>query len=496
MKSIIFFLLLSASVVVAQAQTSFDFNTNCKAAHEAILALQFKKAKTMLLQERKVNPKNLIPFYLDNYIDFLTIVISEEKNRFDVLKSNKQIRLNVLEKGDKNSPFYLLTQAEINLQWAFARIKFNEYLTAALEVNRAFKMLEQNQKRFPDFVLNKKCLGLLHAAVGTIPDEYQWAVKLFGFEGGIKQGETEVKEVYEASLKNEKYKSFRTETFLLLSIVELNLLNTNTVVEASILPQIAKESNPNPLMVFCYANNCMKMGKNDDAIDFISKNKFAKDVFPFEYLNYLLGQAKLNRLDKDANIPLENYLKSFKGINFVKAANLRLAWYYCIWGNKVKYNLYLNKVKLSGSSIVDEDKQAEHESEAKEIPNVQILKSRLLFDGGYYDKALSELSKTDKKHITSVKDNLELVYRMGRIYHKQNNAAKAISNYELTLKNGASYSYYYAANAALQLGLIYEEQKNIPLAKEYFNQCLALKNHEYQNSISQKAKAGLNRIKK
>ena len=98
--------------------------------------------------------------------------------------------------------------------------------------------------------------------------------------------------------------------------------------------------------------------------------------------------------------------------------------------------------------------------------------------------------------ITSVKDNLELVYRMGRIYHKQNNAAKAISNYELTLKNGASYSYYYAANAALQLGLICEEQKNIPLAKEYFNQCLALKNHEYQNSISQKAKAGLNRIKK
>lgn len=487
-----FFLLFLGTKLFAQTQ--FEFTGSCISAQEAILNLEFKKAKSILLQERKSNPKNLIPFYLDNYIDFLTVVISEEKPRFDLLKNNKAIRLEMIEKGDKNSPYYLLTQAEINLQWAFARIKFNEYLTAALEVNRAFKMLEENQKKFPDFVLNKKCLGLLHAAVGTIPDEYKWAIKLFGFEGSIKQGEAEVMEVYEASLKNPLYSGFKTEVALLLSVIELNLRNNEGFVKEHILPELEKEKKPNPLQVFCYANSCMKLGKTDEAIVFLEKNKFSKESFSFPYLNYMLGQAKLSRLDKDANVPLEIFLKTFKGINFVKAANLRLAWISLISGDAAKYTFYITKARSKGASIVDEDKQAKHESESAEIPNVSLLKARLLFDGGYFDKALVELNKIKPKKLKTVKDNLELVYRMGRIYHKQNNLEKAISNYQLTLKNGSAYNYYFAANSALQLGLIYEEQKNYPQAKAYFTQCLNLKEHEYQNSISQKAKAGLNRL--
>jgi tetratricopeptide (TPR) repeat protein len=487
-------LLVTFCCTCVFAQRTFEFNAPCKSAHEAILGLQFKNAKSILLKERKNNPQNLIPFYLDNYIDFLTIVISEEKPRFDLLKNNKSIRLDLIEKGDKNSPYYLLTQAEINLQWAFARIKFNEYLTAALEVNKAFKMLEENQKKFPDFVLNKKCLGLLHAAVGTIPDEYKWAIKLFGFEGSIKQGEAEVKEVYEITLSHPTFSSFNSEAVLLLSILELNLLNNENFVAQHILPVLEKEKKPNPIQVFCYANSCMKIGKTDAAIAYLETNKFGKDVFPFAYLNYMLGQAKLCRLDKDANIPLELFLKTFKGINFVKAAHLRLGWHYLISGDRTKYLLSLSKVKNTGASLVDEDKQAKHESESAEIPNVSLLKSRLLFDGGYYYKAQEELTKNSTKKMKSVKDNLEVIYRLARIYHKQNKFDKAISNYELTFKNGSSYPYYFAANSALQLGLIYEEEKNYSKAKEYYLQCLSLKNHEYQNSISQKAKAGLNRV--
>jgi hypothetical protein len=488
------FLLLLFISFSAEAQKSYDFNSNCKAAHEAIMALQFKKAKALLWQERKVSPQNLIPIYLDNYIDFLTVVISEEKVRFEQLKGNKAIRLEALEQGDKNSPFYLLTQAEINLQWAFARIKFNEYLTAALEVNRAYKMLEENQKKFPDFILTKKCLGLLHAAVGTIPDEYKWALKLFGFAGSIKQGENEVKQVFETSQKNPSYSSFKTECALLLSVIELNLANAENYVTKSILPEIEKIKEPNPLLVFCYAGSSIKLGKTDEAIAFLEKNKFGKDVFAFPYLNYMLGQAKLTRLDTDANLALENFLKSFKGINFVKAANLRLAWFYLIKGNAAKYRFYLAKLKSSGAALVDEDKQAKLEAESGDMPTVGLLKSRLLFDGGYYDKSLVELKELKPNKLTSVKENLELVYRMARIHHKKNDLENALLKYQLVYKNGSNYPYYFAANAALHMGYIYEQQNNKTRAKESFLLCLNLKDHEYQNSISQKAKAGINRL--
>ena len=180
----------------------------------------------------------------------------------------------------------------------------------------------------------------------------------------------------------------------------------------------------------------------------------------------------------------------------MKAANLRLAWFYLIEGDKQKYEFYLTKIKNGGAALVDEDKQAQHECESGERLNSSLLKSRLLFDGGYFERAILELNKADTRKIKSVKDNLELVYRTARIYHKQNNFEKAIGNYQLTYKNGNSYPYYFAANSALQLGLIYEEQKNIEKARESFTQALSLKNHEYQNSISQKAKAGLNRIGK
>ena len=55
--------------------------------------------------------------------------------------------------------------------------------------------------------------------------------------------------------------------------------------------------------------------------------------------------------------------------------------------------------------------------------------------------------------------------------------------------------YYFAANAALQLGIIYEKQADFKKAAEYYELAQSMENVEYKNSINQKAKAGLNRIK-
>ena len=67
--------------------------------------------------------------------------------------------------------------------------------------------------------------------------------------------------------------------------------------------------------------------------------------------------------------------------------------------------------------------------------------------------------------------------------------------YMQTLKNGTGSRYYFAANSTLLLGMIYEERNEPEKAKAYFEQCLSLDNHEYQNSIDQKAQAGLDRLK-
>ena len=494
MKSIALCILCLFLHFTSEGKYAFDFNKNCQDAHSAIGNLRFNEARLIIQKEKKLHPENLICLYLENYIDFLSIIISEEKSRFDALKKNKDLRLQILKLGDKNSPYYLLTQAEINLQWAFARIKFSEYITAAFEVNKAYEALEENQKKFPDFILTKKSLGLLHAVIGSIPNSYQWAVKMLGFSGTVKQGEKEIMEVFTASLSNEAYASYQSETTLLLSIAELNLGNNENFVKKTILPLLEKKSNPSPIDVFCYANNCLKLSKPAEAIAYLQKNTFGKDVFPFHYLNFLLGQAKLSLLDKNADIPLLQFINQFKGRNYIKAAYLRLAWLGLIKGDETKYQYYLLKVRQNGCEMVDEDKQSMRECNDKELPNVSLLKARLLYDAGQYQRALSELETIDLVSLHSSKTKLEYTYRKGRIHQKQHNLMSAIKCYLQTIDNGKEEAFYFAANSALQLGLIYEELKSYEKARYYFNLCQNMKNKEYQTSIGQKAKAGLNRL--
>jgi len=71
---------------------------------------------------------------------------------------------------------------------------------------------------------------------------------------------------------------------------------------------------------------------------------------------------------------------------------------------------------------------------------------------------------------------------------------EAILHYDNVLTKGSEYQYYFAANSALQLGFIYESLSEFGKAKSYYKKCLSLKYDEYKKSISQKAKAGLNRI--
>ena len=99
----------------------------------------------------------------------------------------KNKRLKKLSSNDKNSPFYLFSQAEIYIQWAFVRIKFKEYFLAAYELQKAYNLLIKNEELFPDFILNKKNIGVLRILLGSIPDEYNWILSVIGLELSLIQ---------------------------------------------------------------------------------------------------------------------------------------------------------------------------------------------------------------------------------------------------------------------------------------------------------------------
>ncbi|HNY07015.1 MAG TPA: hypothetical protein PKL64_02900, partial [Bacteroidales bacterium] len=50
---------------------NYDFNANCRRAYSSILSLKFTEGKALLHREKLLNPQNDLPYYIENYVDFL-----------------------------------------------------------------------------------------------------------------------------------------------------------------------------------------------------------------------------------------------------------------------------------------------------------------------------------------------------------------------------------------------------------------------------------------
>ena len=245
-----FLFLLSLSVQASH----FEFTPAAKTAYQKALHLRFTEARQMIAQIKVDDPDNLIVYQIENYIDFFTVFLNENKKEFKELEKNKNFRLEQLSRGDKESPYYLYTQAEVKLQWALARLKFEEYFTAFNEVRSAYKLLHKNLKKFPDFKASKKSLGILHALIGTVPDQYKWGVKLLGgMSGTIDQGRKEIEEVLEYARQHDFI--FEEETLVMYALLMLNLSNEKEAAWG-LLSGSKLDPKGNPLACFVSGQRC------------------------------------------------------------------------------------------------------------------------------------------------------------------------------------------------------------------------------------------------
>lgn len=486
-------LLLLFQVTLSQAQGYFKWSPKAKDAYSKIIDLKFGQAEAIIKGLHQTEPDNLIILHLENYIDFFKVFINEDKEEFVRLEANKERRLDLISKGDSYSPYYLYLQADIRLQWALARLKFEEYATAFFETNKAFKLLTENSRKYPNFMANKKDLGILHAMVGTIPDNYKWLVEsLTSMEGTLNQGQKELRTVIKFSEKNDFI--YETETYVFYAYLMLHLGN-NEKVAWKLINEGHLKPKESALAAFITANVAMRTDRNDEAIQVLMNRPQGAEFYPFPYLDYMLGSAKLNRLDEDARIYFERYLDSFRGRNFIKDTYRRLGWHDLIWQNEQGYKSNMVKVKNYGYTVVGGDESALKEAENGEIPDVTLLKARVLFDGGYYQKAFDLLSQKQQDYLGDKKKELEYNYRMGRITHKMNDLTSALTFYNKTISLGKNAIWYYSCRASLEKGKLYESIGKKAEAIEAYQECLSIKPSEHRAGLHQGAKSGLNRLK-
>ena len=488
---LLFYFLSTASL---RAGGYFTISEGVRSAYQKLISLQFNDAKNSLDALKKSEPDNLTIIFIENYLECARILLDDNEEAYKAARRHMDKRLERISRGDKNSPYYLYCQAEIRLHWAVLRGRYGDYLSCVSDIKQGYSLLEENQRRFPDFAANKKSLGLLHAVVGNVPDELKWAVRgVSGMKGTIAQGVQEMEDVLAYARSHPDF-LFGIESFVAYSYMQLHLNNKSTAAWSTMKEALQQMKN-NPLAAFALANMGMRTGHNDEAIQLLEQMPSGAQYHPFPYRYFLLGISKLYRLDKDANQHLLKFLQLYKGQFGIKEAYQKLAWYHLINGDQQGYWNHIYQAKIQGVTRADTDKAADREANSGEMPDMELLKARLLSDGGYHQQAYNLLKNNAWKYDQHTKNKLEYAYRMGRICHKLNKTQEAIQFYHQVIDNGSHQPWYFACNAALQLGSLYEERKEWTKARQAYQTAVKIDPEEYAMSLHARAKAGLNRTK-
>ena len=486
------FLVIFLSPCLVNGQKRFDFNGNCQQAYRAIIQLQLEAGQKILDEEKKRDPDNLIPAFLENYIDFFILFFNEDPTEYQLRKDKLDTRIKLMDEGPETSPFYLFTKSVIHFQWAAVKVKFGNNWDAGWEFRRSFLQSRENQQKFPSFQPAVMLSGAMQVVAGTIPDGYKWLSSLLGIKGNITEGMQQLEHFLAAG--DAWAMLYRDEAIFYYLYLKFYIENKREEV-FSFIRQNKLDIKNNHLYTYLTANLALNDQQSAYAEHIIRQKNNTPGYLDMPVWDLEMGYACLNHLEPDAPVYLERFLSNFKGRFYVKDGLQKLSWCYYLLGDMQKAAAFREQVIEKGGAESDADKQALKEARSGKWPNKGLLRARLLSDGGYYGEALQALQGVSSTDFRQPEEKCEFAYRIGRIYDGLGRKDEAIGAYLTALKTGEHLKEYFAARAALQAGYICEQRGDQPSAIAYFQKCLLLKDHDYKNSLDQKAKAGIARCR-
>jgi hypothetical protein len=469
---------------------SFDFNPRCQQAYQEIVRLRIRQGKELLNLERRDHPDNLIPVLLENYIDFFQLFFNENPEDYARLKANEAMRLESIDEGLHTSPYYEFSKAVIHFQWAAVKIKFSHNWDAGWEFRRSYLQASEVLKNHPGFFPARMMHGAMQAVAGTIPDGYRWLSNLLGIRGSIRVGMEELETVLNES--DSLAQLFHNETVFYYLYLKFYIENKKADVFRYIRTH-RPDTESNLLLAFMISNLSINGQRSADAEKVILARPGGPGYLAMPVWNMQMGVVRLNHLEPDAGAYLEKFLHEFKGNFYVQDVLQRLSWCYYLSNDKEQAVACRKKIIEKGGSDTEADRQALQDARSGKWPNVLLLKARLLNDGGYNQEALAILQGKSSSDFESEEEKLEFAYRLARIYDDLGRTEEALGAYLTTIKLGQDKKAYYAARAALQSAYIYERRGDRKTAVAFFQKVIALKDHDYKNSLDQKAKAGIQR---
>jgi len=454
--------------------------------------LNLDEAKNAINSEIQLNPENKLIHYNRNYIDFINVVIQDDKDEYDefIELSDKRIQKILSDKSISEWRYYAVS--EMFLHRAIARILNDKLLFVGFDIYRSYYYLQKNLRQYPEFSANNKLSGLYNILIDMIPDEYQWMFSLIGVNGNFKLGIDQLQKFCDYS---EKDTSFQVEGVLIAYYIDKYLSRDFLDNDESINGYL-KKSEDYSILRYLIGSSLIRNRKIDEAEQLLFNREQQKDEIKILHFNYVRGLCKLYNNEKETLYFLYQFISDYKGRFYKKDAMQKLAWYYFINEDLDSFKQLNKEILTNSDMLLEPDKQAFYEAKKQKVSNPILLKARILFDASKYTEVITLLEKSVNKFRNSDEISyLNYKYRLARAYHLNNDYLSALSNYQFVIDNGNELNDYKYSFSLLQCALVYETLNKVDKAEEYLLQCLTTKNNEYHFSIEFKAKIAMQRIK-
>lgn len=487
MRYLLLFMLLIRAVT-GQAQ-HVAWTPGLHRSYTDLLKGRLQSARQILSTE-PVAPVNGLQIYIADYADMMALLSSDDDQLLAQLSARESERLDQLEDLDENSPYQRWLLAEVRLHWAFVKLKFGNEAAASWGVIKAYKLLAENQRLFPNFLPTYKSLGVLRVMIGSVPDSYAWVPRLLGLRGNIREGLADLQRAQRDSV-------FGAEARLANLLIRAYVLRFTDDDEVS-LNRFVVESPDNLLVRFFAATTAMKNAHSEQALSWLTTRPVGPAYVSLPVIENLLGDIYLQKGQYATALTHYGlFLTGYRGQNLVKDSHYKRFLCYWLAGDEARAHAELPRVLATGRTTVEADKAAQKAAQTylKVFPSLRqraLMQARLAADGGFLEQALTVLKPYCEATFQTVPERAEYQYRLGRIYQKQGNVPDAINAFERSIVLSEPGQLSFGATSALQLGYLYQEQRNVPKAKQAFEKALSYKHHEYKNSVDNKARAALN----
>lgn len=436
-------------------------------------------------------------FYQANLLLY-QFMFTQSPTYLQQLQTDWDETIEALERLPEAQPLRQVLLADLSYKRGLAEFISGNYLTALNHLQHARSEIKQNERSFPTYVEHQKILGLFNVAFGAVPRKYQWLNHFLGYKGDIDAG------LQQLSTAAAEARLFPQEAAIMAHFVEKNMLDRPRASIAR-LETLQQQFPDNLILDMCLASSYMSIKENERALALLGKrNHYRLDprVFFPPFWDYMLAKAYYFKEDYfRAEIYFEQFLRSEVGELFRKDATFKLGMALTLKGDYRQGMKVFQRLVADEGSSFDEDAYAAYMAAqfAQQEPTSQVkalFRARNLFDGGYYERALSVLhqlsaSPMNKAHRT------ELYYRYGRIYHTQGKLAQAMGFYQQCIAQPEQeqqlwlqvYAHYF-------LGEIAREHQKPEAARVHYLRALEFDDYFYQDGLENRCKAALAALKR